>query len=367
MSMNEEIARLTGTLAFKVDLSGLLTFEKKLAGVETKLKEFSTLANKKFNVKVQLDAEGLKASLDKAASSKIRFTNVKIDKTAAEALSTGIADRIGKTPITLKNVKVSVTDVLAQRGIMRKQLESVSVLVGVTLRMREAEAKLRAWKKATEAKYKLYINADISGAKLYRNAAQTLRTVGARLGTVKIGNPKIQITVDKAALRSEIAAVLAQIRREVKIKIDLTGHASGSVRGHSGGFGGSVMGGMVGGGMGFMRGLIPGLGAAYALSKLNELNQQMQGQDLALTAVTGSREEGQAAKKRLRAMADDIGFNSRELSPAFTKMIASGQASGFGQAKTEKLFKSMAEYGRVMGLSSEDMKGSMRAVEQMMN
>ena len=371
MAINEEIARLTGTLAFKVDLSGLRTFEAKLSGVEAKLKQFSSLANQKFNIKVQLDAAGLKASLDKAAASKIRFNNVSISKEALDRVTESIVEKFARQPVILKNVKIDVSSVAAQRAQMRQQLESVNVGVKLVLRMNEAEAKLRAWKKATEARYKLYLNADISRAKLLQNATKTLQAVGARLGTFTITSPKIKLTVDRTALRAEIASVLDQIRREVKIKIKLDSTVSGGSRSHIGGAashtGAGIAGGLVGSSMGFMRGLIPGLGAAYAVSNLNRINQQMQGQDLALTAVTGSRDAGQAAKKRLRAMADDIGFNARELMPSFTKMIASGQASGFGQEKSEKVFKAMAEYGRVMGLDAESMKGSMRAVEQMMN
>jgi tape measure domain-containing protein len=369
MAIQEEIARLTGTLAFKVDLTGLKQFETKLAGVETKLKEFSVLANKRFNIKVQLDSAGLKASLDKAANSKLRFNNVSVSTEALARVVGSVTERFTRMPIVLRNVKIDMSSLIAQRASMRQQLGATAVGVSVVLRMNDAETKLRAWKKRTEERFKLYLNADISGAKLYRNAARTLKTVGARLGTFTVTSPKIKLTVDRAALRAEIASVLEQIRREVKIRIDLSSRLHGNPRvGGSGGHAGAAFGGgLVGGGMGFMRGLVPGLGAAYAVSKLNEINQQMKGQDLALTAVTGSHENGQAAKKRLRAMADDIGFNARELTPAFTKMIASGEASGFGQAKSEKVFKAMAEYGRVMGLSSEDMKGSMRAVEQMMN
>lgn len=402
MAVNEEIARLTGTLAFNTDLTGLTKFEAKLAGVEVKMKafaavathkfqmsgdltglttfaakladvqakikQFTALANQKHTIGVKLDAAGLKASIDKAANTKFRFNNVSVARDALDRVVASVVDRLARVPIYIKNVKIDMSAVIAQREALRKSLEHVSVAVNVVLKMKDATTKLRAWKKATEDKFKLYLNADISGAKLYRNAAKTLRDIGARLGTFKVKSPMIKLTVDRAALRAEIASVLEQIKREVKIKIDLNSRVSGNPHGGSRGGGGSAFaGGMVGGGMGFMRGLVPGLGAAYAVSKLNQINQQMQGQDLALTAVTGSHENGQAAKKRLRVMADDIGFNARDLTPAFTKMIASGEASGFGQAKSEKVFKSMAEYGRVMGLSSEDMKGSMRAVEQMMN
>jgi tape measure domain-containing protein len=48
-------------------------------------------------------------------------------------------------------------------------------------------------------------------------------------------------------------------------------------------------------------------------------------------------------------------------------MVASGTSAGMDQGQVETIFKSLSEYGRVMGLDSEAMRGSFTAVEQMMN
>lgn len=50
--IQEEIARLTGTLKFNVDSRPLISFKKKLAGVASQLQKFGQVANKKFAVKV---------------------------------------------------------------------------------------------------------------------------------------------------------------------------------------------------------------------------------------------------------------------------------------------------------------------------
>lgn len=372
MAMTEEIARLTGSLVFKTDYKQLEAFEKRLASVEGKLRAFSELANKKFNIKVTLDAKSLRAQLERAANTKVVFKNFAVDMAAVERMRATISERIGNTHISLKNVKLNISDLVGQRALLRQQLGNTTLLIRVGINTAQANATLRAWKAATEQRFKLHINADISAAKLYRNAARTLRIVGARLGTFIIHSPKIRLSIDRAHLRAEISAVLAQIQREVRIRIDLGARVSGNPGPARGGLGGGAHrgglgGGLLGEGMGLARGFLPGLGAAYSISKLNEINQQQQGQQHAMMAVTGSAMMAAETKRRLDNMGNEIGFNSREMAPSFIKMIAAGQGSGFNQGQSEQIFKSMAEYGRVMGLNGEEMKGSLKAVEQMMN
>lgn len=368
MAMNEEIARLTGSLVFKADYKQLEAFEKRLASVEGKLRAFGELANKKFNIKVTLDAKSLRAQLERAANAKVIFKNFSADMAAVDRMQKSISEKIGGTHINLKNVKLNISEVIGQRALLRQQLGNTALMIRVGINTKEANAALRAWKATTEQRFKLHINADISGAKLYRNAAATLRRVGARLGTFLVKSPQVRLTVDRAHLRAEIASVLAQIQREVRIKIDLGARVSGSAGSSSAARRsperGAFRGGMIGG---LARGFLPGLGAAYTISKLNEINQQQQGQIHAMMAVTGSAQAGAETKRRLDTMGNDIGFNSREMAPSFIKMIAAGQGSGFNQGQSEQIFKSMTEYGRVMGLNGEEMKGSLRAVEQMMN
>lgn len=372
MAMNEEIARLTGSLVFKADYKQLEAFEKRLASVEGKLRAFGELANKKFNIKVTLDAKSLRAQLERAANAKVVFRNFAADTAALDKMQKTIADKIGNTHVSLKNVKLNISEVVGQRALLRQQLGNTALMIRVGINTKEANATLRSWKATTEQRFKLHINADISAAKLYRNAAATLRRVGARLGTFMIKSPTVRLTVDRAHLRAEIAAVLAQIQREVRIKIDLGARVSGSASGPRRSVGeraarGGFAGGLAGEGMGLMRGFLPGLGAAYSISKLNEINQQQQGQIHAMMAVTGSAMAGAETKRRLDNMGNELGFNSREMAPSFIKMIAAGQGSGFSQGQSEQIFRSMTEYGRVMGLNGEEMKGSLKAVEQMMN
>lgn len=366
MPVTEEIARLTGKLVFQADYRTLIAFEKRLTAVEGKLRAFSELANRKFNIKVTLDSKTLRAQLDKAMNTKVTLKNFQADMAALGLLEKRICEKLDRTPIRLSNIKINISEVLAQRAMLRQQLGNISLQTRVGLNFKEANSSLREWKARTEQRFKLHLNADISQAKLLRNAARTLKTVSARLGSVSISSPKVKLSIDRQHLRAEIASVLAQIRREVRIKLDLNSHVTGSPRAPRASEAGR---GGIGRRLGFglpIAGL-GGLGAFAGLSHLNQVNQQQQGQRMALLAVTGSAEAGAATKKRLDAMAEDIGFNSLKMAPSFTKMIAAGKGSGFTQGQSEQIFKSMTEYGRVMGLSADEMKGSLRAVEQMMN
>src|SRR5690348_14026823 len=131
--ITEEIARLTGTLKFNVDARSLVTFEKRLASVEGKLRAFSELANKKFNIKVSLDGNALRAQLDKAMNAKVVFKNFSADMTALATLQKNICEKLDRTPIRLNNIKINISEVLAQRAMLRQHLGNVYINAKVNL------------------------------------------------------------------------------------------------------------------------------------------------------------------------------------------------------------------------------------------
>lgn len=375
--IDQEIARLTGTLKWNVDNRPLMAFEKRLEKVTGMLQHFAAQANKKFNIKVSLDSRSLRAQLDRAANATVAFKHFTVSEEAMAGIAMNIKQRLGNTPIVLKGISVNLTDLLEQRKVIRTTLGKMSLQLPVTLRMKEAELQLRSWKKTTESKYKLHINADISQAKFLANVRKSLRDASGKVGEMKldIKDPKVRLQIDRDNLRDQIRKAIEQHAFKVKVKAATTTQggqrtttaprqsAPDRRRERSGAVGGGIM----GAGMGFMRGAIPGLGAAFALSQLNQINQQMQGQNLAMTAVMGSEQAGAEQTAWLRDLADKIGFDFRQVGPSFNKMLASGKTSGMSTESVQGIFQGVTEYGRVMGLDNESMKGSMRAIEQMMN
>lgn len=371
MAGEKTIATLVGKLRFEADNRPLLTFEKNLDRVFGKVDKLGKAAGKKILLKVGIDTKSLTDNLKVARNVKIVLNNVDVSKDALSATMTKIASKLATTRIEIDQIKIPVAQLAAQKKLMRNLLESTTIDLPVDVKLRAAEKALRAWKKNTEAKLKLYLEADVSKHKLYQNVKKSIEFVTAKLGTVQF-DPKIQLKVDRVALKAEINDVLKQIERQAKIRIQLTGNMGG---GAGGGEGGSrigfrqhaVTGGVAGAAAHWGRGFVPGLGGAFAVSQLNQINRELQAQQLAMGAVTGSDQAGAEQQAWVKNLSNTIGLNYREMTPAYTKMLASGQTSGMSQEGVQNIFQGVSEYGRVMGLDTESMKGSMRAIEQMMN
>lgn len=364
--IQEEIARLTGTLKFNVDARPLAAFEKKLAHVTTMLQQFGVAANKKFNIKVSLDSRTLRAQLEKATNAKITFRNFAVSEEALAVVGKKICDRLDKTPIRLSNIKVDVADLVGQKRFIRTLLSQMQVKIPLHLDTKAAEATLRGWKKGTESKYKLKIDADISQARFIANVRRSLQAAKGKIGamTIDLKDPKLKLAVDQQALRAQIRAAISQHEFTVRTRVVNGGGSGGSRRAAREG---ALGGGMMGAGMGFMRGAIPGLGAAFALSQLNQISQQMQGQQNAMTAVMGGEAAGKEQSQWVKNLSNQVGMDYRQVAPSYNKMLASGKTSGMSTESVQGIFQGVSEYGRVMGLDGEAMKGSMRAIEQMMN
>jgi tape measure domain-containing protein len=194
-----------------------------------------------------------------------------------------------------------------------------------------------------------------------------------RLASTRGISPEIHLNrfdVDKYALLRDMREAIRFVEQNARIRIRSivdrpTGGAGGAGgRGAAGGFAGAGL-GAASGGMG--RALIPGLGLGFGISKLNQINQELIGQGTAATAVFGTQEKGADQLAWVKKLGNDVGFDYRAQSDPYLKMAAAGTTAGMSTGEVQGVFKGMAEYGRVMGLDNEAMKGSMRAVEQMLN
>jgi tape measure domain-containing protein len=331
--ITEEIARLTGKLVFQVDNRPLMAFEKRLNSVISQLRQLETLANKKFNIKVQLDSRTLREQLAKAASAKVTLKDVNVSQEAMALAAKRITEKLESTPINLNKIRVDISSLIQQKKLVRTLLGQMDIRLPVKFQRAGADKDLKAWKKDIQDKY-----------------------------PVKIG-------IDRAHLKNEIRDVLAQIRRETTIRVDLRGDsgmrdrqrspvADRGARGHA--FGGGLM----GAGMGFARGALPGLGAAFAIGAVNKINQELVATSTALEAVSGGAEGYASNLKFLEDLTQEQGRNMRDIGPQFNSVLASAKAS-IGNQGVQDLFRGMSKYGTVMGLDQEAMKGSFRAISQM--
>lgn len=193
-------------------------------------------------------------------------------------------------------------------------------------------------------------------------------------------SPEIKVSkfdVDKNVLLRQTREAVEYVENTIRMRIrtdrphipmpagsGAAGAAAGGRR-QSNRFGVGLGAGAAAGGLG--RGFIPGLGVAFGVSRLNQINQQLIGQQNAATAVFGNKEAGSEQMDWVRGLGNKIGFDYRSQADPYLKMAAAGTTAGMGTEQVQGIFTGMAEYGRVMGLNDEDMKGSMRAVEQMLN
>lgn len=189
-------------------------------------------------------------------------------------------------------------------------------------------------------------------------------------------SPEIRVSkfdVDQNVLLRETREAVKYVENNIRMRIrpDIQRPVNGAVGQSARGsasmsrFGTGLGFGAAAGGLG--RGFLPGLGVAFGVSQLNKINQQMIGQDLAATAVFGNQEAGLEQMAWVKNLGNKIGFDYRSQADPYMKMAAAGTTAGMSTGDVQGIFTGMAEYGRVMGLSDEDMKGSMRAVEQMLN
>lgn len=402
MMEGKQIANLFATLGFKVQEQGLEAFLSKLKTLETRL---SGLQNKALKITIsKADTKELKQAIrDDIAKTSISLTGLRLSKTSVNtvmkeikaAFANGMADikAINVQRSALNDAKKKISDSLSAaditvnvKGVTAKSIKTAKAEIKRELNAKPTELEnilvkttllnqqLNAWRAGVSKNFVVKVRAEIAKARLASSLRDAINHSMTTVGQIKLKTPDIKVGIDKQHLKQEIADALAQIRREVRIKMDLTtntkvsGHgASASPYNHRRTAFGAGAGGAIGATTGLLRGALPGLGAGWAAMNLNRINQELQSQQMALTAVTGSDEAAGQHQAWVKEQANRIGLDYRQMTPAYTRMLASGTTAGMSESSVQNIFKGVSEYGRVMGLDSDSMKGGMRAIEQMMN
>ena len=359
----EEIARLTGKLVFQVDNRPLATFEKKLGGVITMLRDLSTLANKKFTVKVALDSRSLRAQIDKAVKTKITLNNVDISQEALHTQGKRIQDYLNKTTINLNNIRVDIGKLVEQKRFIKTLLGQMDLKLPVRLDLLNLERELRTELTAVGKRQKITVEANINTTQFIIKLRRALKHAQNSIGALKIrlADPQVRLKVDKQHLIDEIKAAIASHEFRIRINARDEDTRGGGRRG--GGGRGQVDRGLSSA-MGFARGALPGLGAAFAFSQMNQINQQVQAATNSLHAVSGNDKTFSSNKIFLENMSKEMGLNFRDIAPQFSSIFQAA-APSIGAGGTQDMFRGIMKYGTVHGLDKESMKGSMRALSQM--
>lgn len=109
-----------------------------------------------------------------------------------------------------------------------------------------------------------------------------------------------------------------------------------------------------------------GILTGFGLYALNRRLAEMQSAQVGLSTVAGSPEEYNKQRAFLRQLGGSIGATQAELVPEYTKFFANAQGTAL-EPYAQTGFASLTKYGKVLGLDQESMKGTFRAVSQMVN
>lgn len=377
----EKIADFFAQIGIKVDEKSIKRLGTALDNIERGLHNAEVSAKKSFKTAIQPAKDLNKAvkegnrALNKRAEVTRRITqmNERASLLARRASSRAAFEKMGLTPWA-QGGKART----AQQKAWQKNFQgALKGMVGGSITNKA--------RKAQQGMYDSLFGAiDDTGRqkglavaqKEYLRSMERLRKQEEKAATVKeraarvaenLAKREVMMAERTAAIREAGARRASAIIQGAEIRAQAIASRTQHRAGRPSGLGMAGFGGAVGAASSGIAGFLPGFGAAYSLMNANRINQELQGQRLAMTAVMGGGAAGGEQQNWLRNLAETIGFDFRQTQPAFTRMLASGTSSGLSTKSVQNIFQGVSEYGRVMGLDTESMKGGMRAVEQMMN
>lgn len=351
-------------------MSGILRGTSKAADLENKSIQAGN--------KVLAERQRRYVALNKVAA-KVQKSNEKVGKISAKtSMFASDAYEAYRRSGPARWVKAT-TGKMASAQWNRNFKESVGSL---TLNSKELSS--RAYNTQQEMYNKLFGAVDTSGIEKERAAmdklhAQALREDNRRTKAAQ-NLARIQENVAKreqlmaertAAIREAGAKRAAAIIQAAEMKAQSVasrvsgGHSGGSGRGSSV-MGGATVGGAIGSASSSAAGFLPGFGGAYALVNFNQIGQQLVALENAMLAVSDSEQIAAERMAFLNEIGAEMGYTLRDIGPEFVKLAASIEDTALA-GQEQGIFQSFMKYGTVMGLNPEEMKGSFRAVSQMIN
>lgn len=109
------------------------------------------------------------------------------------------------------------------------------------------------------------------------------------------------------------------------------------------------------------------LSAAAIGREIFTLVKEIDGLDKALKQVTETQGAYNRAQRFTTNLAEEAGVEINGLQKSYVKFLASAKTTNLTIAETEDIFRQTAKAGAVLGLSSDDINGSFRALEQILS
>ena len=346
-----QMAEFFATFGFKINQADIAKVDKQLNILEARARKMSekSLSNIRVNISRFSFSADFNTRLHKALKARMKVASGK-----------GVAPEI-----TLSRFVVDKTALLRQVHSATRHAEN-----STTMRIRTAinRTGMQSLSNSKVLISRFGFSADFN-TRLNKALKARMRVASGR-GIA----PEITLSnfvIDRSALLREMKDAIRYVENNTRIRVR-TGANRDGMRGAggAGGAGGRVgfaAGAGAGAGSAMRGAALPAVAGVFGVSKLNQVNQQLIGQERAATAVFQGKEQGQEQLGFVKDLGNRIGFDYRSQADPYLKMAAAGTTAGMSTDGVQGIFTGMAEYSRVMGLSGEDMKGSMRAVEQMLN
>lgn len=116
-----------------------------------------------------------------------------------------------------------------------------------------------------------------------------------------------------------------------------------------------------------MRGLIIGLGAVEATKAIIGTDQAFKGFNQSLKIVSGSQAGANREMQFVETTAKNLGLRVRDLSASWVGMAAATRGTNLEGERSREIFTAITKAGVAYGLSNDNIRGSLLAVQQMMN
>jgi hypothetical protein len=360
--MSEQVVTsLIGQVKVSADTKPLVDFEKRMDTVAAKLQKLTSLSDSHLKMKVSLDRDSLAEGIKAISGKRLLFQKVGLAAMAAVELSDQVKKIVEGARITLNHFNISKDAKDGIKSEFRTIFANTFVPVKLALDANRLNEQLKRKKDVLgkNLKFKATVGIDKKASK--DKIRRQLESIEKQVGKLNVSAATLKLGVDKDHL---IASIKAALHETYTIRVGaVTGRNAGGGMGATSALGYGAMGAAMGYGSKLGRGFLPGLGVAYSISQLNQMNQQLQANALAMQAVSGNGErfDPQQQINWFKQMSLSLGMDYRENMPAYTKMLATGTTSGYTVGETQNIYSGIAAYGRVMGLDAETMKGSMRA------
>lgn len=313
--MSNQIASMFASLGFKVDTTGLDTFNSKLREV-------------RGNTVVASRNIGVLAEKLRSASSALDGVTTKLDKVSLKKANQNIAD--------------SYKSVASNVGLVEKALTSIqNNQKGITKALGRIHASVRAGEPLWE-KYRATVRA----------TKEDLVSVNGKMKELR-ANSTVSLRVNQGRGGSSGSGNQSNTRQT-------NNNMFGGMFGGRGDFSG-----------GFFRSMLPAVAlagglpsAGFAVKETVQAGRERIKMSNIMTASTKDAEEYAKAMEYVRSESNRLGQSTTEMGLGFAKVIQSVQGK-LSLEKTQKIFTGFGELMTVMGNSADDQKGVYRAMTQM--